>query len=141
MRYYETLYLLSPELSEDEYKEVISKFNGIVEKNKGVIIKVDEWGLRELAYRVRKFDKGYYILLQYCGEPGITKEIERDMRLDDRVMKYQTVKLSDKVDPAALKQELGGQAEPEESTDTSADADQVEQTEETKEEGAEDGVQ
>ena len=142
MRYYETLYLLSPELSEDEYKDVIKKFNGIIEKNKGVVIKVDEWGLRELAYRVRKFDKGYYILLQYCGEPGITHEVERDMRLDDRVMKYQTVKLSDKADPDALKKELGSHAESEEITDSSTGTTAApEQTEQVKEEGAEHGVQ
>jgi small subunit ribosomal protein S6 len=103
MRYYETLYLINPNLADDEYRDVIAKFNGLVEKNKGVVIKVDEWGKKALAYRVKKFHKGYYVLLQYCGEPGIIAELRRDLRLDDRVLKYQTVKLSDRADPEVLK--------------------------------------
>lgn len=103
MRYYETLYLINPNLADEEYRDVITKFNGLIEKNKGVIIKVDEWGKKALAYRVRKFDKGSYVLLQFCGEPGITAELRRDFGLDDRVLKYQTVKLSNNVDPEALK--------------------------------------
>ena len=105
MRYYETLYLINPNLGEEEYRDVVSKFNGLVEKNNGVIIKVHEWGKRSLAYSVKKYDKGYYVLLQYCGDPGTTKELERDLRLDDRTFKFQTVKLNDKADPEALKLE------------------------------------
>ncbi|RLB19701.1 MAG: 30S ribosomal protein S6 [Deltaproteobacteria bacterium] len=111
MRFYETLYLLSPELSHDDYKAVLEKFNGIIEKNGGVVIRVDEWGKKDLAYRVRKFDKGFYVLLQFCGPPGITALLERDLRLDDRVMKYQTIKLKDKADPEQLKKEFGTQEE------------------------------
>ncbi|RLB42258.1 MAG: 30S ribosomal protein S6 [Deltaproteobacteria bacterium] len=116
MRFYETLYLLTPELSQEEYKEVLEKFNSIIEKNGGVVIRLDEWGKKELAYQVRKFDKGFYVLLQYCGPPGITFLLERDLRLDDRVMKYQTIKLRDKADPDELKREFAPQevAEPEE---------------------------
>ncbi|MDY6973860.1 MAG: 30S ribosomal protein S6, partial [Thermodesulfobacteriota bacterium] len=106
MKYYETLYLINPNLAEEDYKSVVSKFNSIVEKNNGVVIKIDEWGKRTLAYEVKKFGKGYYVLLQYCGEPGITAELKRDMSIDDRVLKYQTIKLSDNADPAALKAEM-----------------------------------
>ena len=106
MRYYETLYLINPSLAEDDYKDALSKFEKIIEKNKGVVIKVDEWGKKTLAYQVRKFDQGNYVLLQYCGEPGITKELQRDLRLDDRVLKFQTVKLSDHADPDELKQQV-----------------------------------
>jgi len=103
MRYYETLYLINPNLAEEDYKVVVSKFNDLVEKNKGVVIKVDEWGKKTLAYEVKKFGKGYYVLLQYCGEPGITAELKRYLSIDDRVLKYQTIKLSDNADPEALK--------------------------------------
>ena len=103
MRYYETLYIINPNLAEDDYKDVLNKFKKIIEKNKGVVIKVDEWGKKTLAYQVRKFDQGNYVLLQYCGEPGITKELQRELRLDDRVLKFQTVKLSDHADPDELK--------------------------------------
>ncbi len=103
MRYYETLYLINPNLSDEEYRDIITKFNDLVEKNKGVVVKVDEWGKKTLAYVIKKFDKGYYVLLQYCGLGSIIAEIERGMQLDERILKYQTVKLSDREDPEELK--------------------------------------
>ena len=103
MRYYETLYIINPNLAEEDYRAVVAKFTDVVEKNKGVVTKVDEWGKKTLAYDIKKFDKGYYVLLQYCGEPGLTAEFKREMSLDDRILKYQTVKLSDNADPEELK--------------------------------------
>jgi len=105
MRYYETLYIVNPNLADEDYKEVVAKFSGLVEKNEGVVTKADEWGKKSLAYTVKKHDKGYYVLLQYCGEPGITDRLKRDLKLDDRVLKYQTIRLSDHVDPEAIKAE------------------------------------
>jgi small subunit ribosomal protein S6 len=106
MRYYETLYIINPELADEDYGDVVAKFNGLIEKNNGVMIKVDEWGKKNLAYEVKKFDKGCYVLLQYCGEPHIITELKREFKLDERVIKYQTIKLSDTADPEALKSEL-----------------------------------
>jgi len=103
MRYYESLYIINPNLSDEEYKEVIGKFNNLVENNKGVIIKVDEWGKKTMAFRVKKFDKGSYVLLQFCGANDIINIINRGFNLDDRVIKHQTIKLKDNVDPEALK--------------------------------------
>jgi small subunit ribosomal protein S6 len=103
MRYYETLYIINPNLGDENYGGVVTKFNDLVENKKGTVTNVDEWGKKTLAYEVKKFDKGYYVLLQYCGDPGIVAELERDMKLDDRVLNYQTVKLSNDADPEALK--------------------------------------
>jgi len=105
MRHYETVYIINPELADEEYREVVDKFNNLLEKEKGMLTKLEEWGKRTLAYEVKKFDKGSYVLLQYCGEPGIVEALKREMALDDRVLKYQTIKLSDQADPAALKAE------------------------------------
>jgi small subunit ribosomal protein S6 len=102
MRYYETLYIIRPNLAEDGYGEVIEKFKSSIDKQKGVVVKVDEWGSQRLAYRIKKFDKGSYVLMEYCGEPGVTAELERDLKLDDRVLKYQTLKMADNVDPQEL---------------------------------------
>jgi small subunit ribosomal protein S6 len=103
MRYYETLYIISPNLAEEDYRSVVAKFTDAVEKNKGVVTKVDEWGKKSLAYDIKKFDKGSYVLLQYCGEAGLTAELKRELGLDDRVLKYQTIKLSDNADLEKLK--------------------------------------
>ncbi|MCP4681834.1 MAG: 30S ribosomal protein S6 [Desulfobacterales bacterium] len=105
MRYYETLYLINPDLADEDYKGIVEKFNNLIEKNKGELIKVDEWGKKTLAYNIKKFDKGYYVLLKYCGEPGIIEDLKRDLKLDDSILKHQTIKLGDNVDPKALKSE------------------------------------
>jgi len=102
MRYYEAFYLINPNLADDDYGDVVTKFSGIIEKNGGVVIKLDEWGKKTLAYEVKKFDKGYYVLLQFCGEPSILTELKRGFRMDERILKYQTIKLSDDADPEAL---------------------------------------
>ena len=102
MRYYETIYIVNPTLSEEDYAEVLKKFNELVDKHKGVLIKVGEWGKQRMAYEVKKCDKGSFVLLNYCGESTITAEIERELKLDDRILLYQTVKLADNVDPKEL---------------------------------------
>ena len=102
MRHYETIYILNPNLAEEDYREAIDKFNSLIDKQKGVIIKTKEWGNQRLAYDIKKFNNGSYVLIDFCAEPGLTAELERDFKLDDRVLKYQTVKLEDKADPQEL---------------------------------------
>jgi small subunit ribosomal protein S6 len=105
MHYYETLYILNPSLTEDEYKGLVSKYAAAVEKNGGVVIDVAEWGKRSLAYAVKKFYTGFYVLLQYCGDAGSTEVLQHEMRLEERVLKFQTVKLKSNVDPEQIKAE------------------------------------
>ncbi|MBN1105693.1 MAG: 30S ribosomal protein S6 [Deltaproteobacteria bacterium] len=102
MRHYETIFIVHPNLSEEDYKEVLRKFTNLVEKLKGVLVKVDEWGNQRLAYRVKKCDRGYYVLMEYCCAPGLIPELGRDMKLDDRVLMFQSVKLADEADPQDL---------------------------------------
>jgi len=99
MRYYETIFIVHPNLNEEECREVQKKFSGLVERYKGVPIRIEEWGNQRLAYQVKKSDRGYFILMGYCAEPGLVTEIERDLKLDDRVLKFQSVKVSDHADP------------------------------------------
>lgn len=102
MKRYETVYIANPNLDDEALKEVVGKFSDMIKKNEGSLVKVDEWGKRKLAYEVKRFDKGYYVLLDFCGLPEMVTELERNLKLDDRVMKYLTVKIDDEVDPAKL---------------------------------------
>ena len=102
MKHYETLYIISPELGDEDYKAVVAKHKDLIEKEKGVVIKLDEWGKRRLAYQLRKFDQGFYVLMDYCGGAGITAEVARALKLDDKILKYQTIKLGDNVNPEDL---------------------------------------
>ncbi len=102
MRQYETIYIVNPNLDADSLKEVVTKFSNLIKKLKGHIVNVKEWGKRRLAYDVKKFDRGYYVVLDFCGLPGVVQELERGLDLDDRVLKYLTVKTGEDVDPEDL---------------------------------------
>ena len=102
MRRYETIYIANPNLDDEALKEVVTKFSDLIKKQKGSIIKIDEWGKRKMAYEVKRFDKGHYVLLDFCGLPEMVMELERNLKLDDRILKYSTVKIDEDVDPAEL---------------------------------------
>ncbi len=102
MKRYETIYIVNPNLDADSLKEVVTKFSDLVKKLKGYIVKINEWGKRKLAYEVKRFDKGYYVVLDFCGLPGIVKELERNLNIDDRILKYLTVKIDEDADPEDL---------------------------------------
>ena len=102
MRHYETIFIVNPDLSEEDYGGVLKKFKDLLEKLNGVIVKVEEWGKQKMAYVVKRFDRGSYVLVDFCGEAGIIKEFERDLKLDDRILKFQTVKLHNIVNPQDL---------------------------------------
>ena len=102
MRHYEIIYVINPNESDDEFNEIIEKFNNLIVNQKGIIIKTQKWGKQRLAYTVKKFNNGFYVLVDFCANPGVTTELERNLNLDDRIIKYQTVKLADKADPQEL---------------------------------------
>ena len=97
MNHYETIYIVNPTLDDDSLKEAIDKFSDLIKKLKGAIVKVNEWGKRKLAYEVKRFDKGYYVVLDFCALPKMVTELERNLKLDDRILKYITVKIDENV--------------------------------------------
>jgi len=102
MNHYETIYIVNPNLDDDSLKEAMNKFSDLINKLKGYIVKVNEWGKRKLAYEVKRFDKGYYVVLDFCALPKMVTELERNLKLDDRILKYITVKIDENVDPKDL---------------------------------------
>ena len=118
MRHYETLFIVTPDSSEEDLKAVATKIKGVVSGMDGVVTSYDEQGKKKLAYSVKKQNKGYYVLMDYVGSADIVSEIERNMRLDDRVLKYLTVKLADQVDPESIEPEKSEPPEETESVET-----------------------
>ena len=102
MRHYEIIYIINPNMSDDENHDIIQKNNNLLESRNAIIIKTQEWGKQRLAYAIQKFYYGYYVLVEFCADPGVSAELERTLKLDDRILKYQTVKLADKVNPEEL---------------------------------------
>ena len=97
MRKFETLLLLSPELSAENCEGVISSLTAIVEREKGSMLTVDNWGMRDLAYPVRKLMRGFYVRLEYQAPPELVAELERNIRIIDGIFKFVTVRLADEV--------------------------------------------
>jgi small subunit ribosomal protein S6 len=103
MRRYETIFIITPDSSEDDLKTIYDKIQGVVTGKKGQIIAYEEQGKKKLAYDIKKHGKGNYILMDYLGPADIVAEVERNLRLDERILAHITVKLADKVDPESLK--------------------------------------
>ena len=95
MRRYETIVILRPGLSEDEVSAVIDKATETITSFDGSIVENDKWGLKKLAYPIKKEPQGYYVYLEYAGVPAAVDEMERLFRIDDRVLKYLTIKTQD----------------------------------------------
>ncbi|MBW1715963.1 MAG: 30S ribosomal protein S6 [Deltaproteobacteria bacterium] len=102
MRRYETICIANPNLDDEALKGVVTKFSDLIRKKKGHVVKIEEWGKRKMAYEVKRFDKGHYVLLDFCGFPEIITELERNLKLDDRILKYSTVKIDEDVNPSEL---------------------------------------
>jgi small subunit ribosomal protein S6 len=91
---YETLFVVHPERG-PRIKEFIDKFKKVVEGLGGTVAQVDEWGLRDLAYRIDKQSKGFYTLFQYRSSARAVEELERNMKLTDGVLRYLTVRVDE----------------------------------------------
>jgi small subunit ribosomal protein S6 len=106
MRRYETFVIVDPDISEEQRTPVIERTTDLITKENGLTVKVDEWGMRKLAYEIKKKPRGYYLRLDFCGTGAIVDEMERFFRIDDRVMKYMTVLLEKDVDVKQIKEDL-----------------------------------
>lgn len=95
MRQFETLLLFSPELSAENREGLLKSITGIIEREGGNIVEIDQWGMRDLAYPVRKQMRGYYVRLAYAGPGAIVAELERNLRITEGIFKFITVRLDD----------------------------------------------
>jgi len=109
-REYETIYILRPDSTSDVIAQVNQKVRGVIEAGGGVLLKIDNWGKRKLAYEVKKQLKGIYLFFSYLGTAGLLEEVERNLRLTDSVIRYYSVKIAENVDPAARTSEFTEEA-------------------------------
>ncbi|HXG53361.1 MAG TPA: 30S ribosomal protein S6 [candidate division Zixibacteria bacterium] len=112
MALYETLFIVHPEKG-GRVKEFIDRFRKIIESQEGTVTDVDEWGLRELAYRIQKQNRGYYALLRYRSSGRGVEELERNLKLTDGILRYLTVRAEEGsptrgVSPPKSREEEGG---------------------------------
>jgi small subunit ribosomal protein S6 len=97
MRIYEELFIVRPDVPDEELDPFIEQMKGIITNTGGSVEKADKWGVRKLAYRVQKRSEGIYILLQFNSGPEAVKELERRLRVSDLVLKFLTVRIDEKL--------------------------------------------
>jgi small subunit ribosomal protein S6 len=97
MRRYEQVCILRPSLSEEQITRIIDNTTQLIQEDEGSVIFLNKWGMRKLAYPIKKESQGYYVLCDFAASPVVVSEIERKFRIDDAVLKYLTVKISDAI--------------------------------------------
>jgi small subunit ribosomal protein S6 len=131
LRHYETFYLLHPDLTDEERVSISEQLQEIISKKNGKTVKIDPWPLQKLAYMVEKQTQGYYVVMEYGMPSESVSEVTRRLQLNEGVMKFITIKLSDKFDPEALAKARNESAPPAEIVEEALDSDQsVEKREE-----------
>jgi small subunit ribosomal protein S6 len=93
MNSYETVFILTPVLSDDQAKEAVQKFEGEIKSFGGKVKHTESWGLRKLAYPIQKKSTGFYFLLEFEASSSTVADLELSMKRDERVMRFLTVKM------------------------------------------------
>ena len=93
MNQYETVFILTPVLSDDQMKETVAKFKSLLTDNGAEILNEEAWGLKKMAYAIDKKSTGFYCLIEFKGEPSIVNTLETGYRRDEKVIRYMTVRL------------------------------------------------
>lgn len=103
MRRYEQICILRPSLSEDEINTVVENTHQIITDEAGTIISNIKWGMKKLAYPIKKELQGYYVFSDFAATPAAVAEVERKFRIDDAVLKYMSIKLADAISAEEIK--------------------------------------
>lgn len=111
MNRYEVIFITHSDLSKDEVDGLIERYKAIVSNFKGLVVKVEKWGVRKLAYRIEKQAKGFYSLMDFVGNAAVVNELERNFKFDDKVLRYQTIKKADSIDMKEIEKEMSGEKE------------------------------
>lgn len=98
---YETIYIARPDLTDDVMSKITSRYEQVITGNNGTILVSEDWGKRKLAYTISKHQRGHYIYLNYVGPAALVAEVERNLGLEDQLLRFLTVKLEDAVEVEA----------------------------------------
>jgi small subunit ribosomal protein S6 len=116
MRIYEELFILRPDITEEDTEAYLEQIKTLITSSKGTVDKVEKWGVRKLAYRIEKKAEGFFVLIQFSTDTTtLVKEIERRMRVTDTVMKWITVRIDEslkKLEKRKLKREKRARRKP-----------------------------
>jgi small subunit ribosomal protein S6 len=101
-REYETIYILRPDVDNAAAEKIVDRAKDVIARLGGTLTKLDNWGQRKLAYPIQKSNRGIFVYLKYVGYGDLVAELERNLRLLDQVVRFQTVLLQEDIDPASV---------------------------------------
>ncbi len=93
MNHYETVFILTPVLSDDQTKETVAKFKKVLSDNGAEMLNEEAWGLKKMAYAIQKKSTGFYFLFEFKAEPSVVDKLETTFRREEKVIRFMTVKL------------------------------------------------
>ncbi|MGI6587974.1 MAG: 30S ribosomal protein S6 [Peptococcia bacterium] len=95
MRNYEMVYIIKPDLEEEQVNEVVEKFSALISKDGGEVVTVDNWGKRRLAYEIKDFREGNYFLVTFKGSPATARELDRVLKITDEILRFMILRKDD----------------------------------------------
>jgi small subunit ribosomal protein S6 len=98
-REYETIFILDPRVPHEMAERVVQRIGEVLGRHEGQLVRVEYWGKRKLSYRIKRTDWGFYYLVRFLGQGGLVAELERNFRMLDPVVRFQTILVKDDVDP------------------------------------------
>jgi len=111
---YETVFIATPVLTENQFKEVVTKFSGLIKANNAELIYEEDWGLKKLAYPIQKKSTGFYHLVEFKSDPSFIEKLEIEFRRDERIIRFLTFKLDKHAVEYSAKRRLKVKAKAEE---------------------------
>lgn len=99
MPQYESIFIVRPNLTDEETEKVVEKFKGVLERTGASVVKQENWGKKRLAYEVRRERKGTYVYFHFTSPGDTVAELERSYRIEDAVIKFMTIKLEEQRGP------------------------------------------
>ena len=93
MNHYETVFILTPVLSDEQTKETVAKFTKVLTDNGAEILNEENWGMKKMAYAINKKSTGFYFLVEFKAEPTVVAKLETAYRREEKVIRFMTVKL------------------------------------------------
>lgn len=96
MKKYEIMYILNSSLEEEARQKTMESLHAIITDGEGTVDKVDEWGMKEFAYRIEDMTKGYYVVVEFTATPAVVDELDRICRINANVVRHMTVNLEER---------------------------------------------
>lgn len=93
LKNYETVFILTPVLSDQQTKDAVEKYKNLISAQGGQIINLENMGLKQLAYPIQKKSNGFYVLIEFAAEPSFIKTLEIEYKRDERIIRFLTTAL------------------------------------------------